>query len=76
LQQHEQTAATQQQKLQAVTQQLQEVQQRLQEALAAAADAKKQRDEAVQLQSTAREQLNTITATHKVGDVSESVRLH
>lgn len=64
--QHQQQAAAQQQKLSQTTQQLQEVQQQLQEALVAAGDVEKQRDDARQLHAAATEQLNALSATHKV----------
>lgn len=64
--QRQQEAAAQQQKLLDTTNRLQEVQKHLEEALAAASDARRRHDEAVQLQVAMRDQLNSITTTHKV----------
>lgn len=65
LQQQQEQATAQQQKLQEATQQLQQLQRQLQEAQAAAADAKKQKDDAVQLQVCTRDKYNTLTTTYK-----------
>lgn len=65
--QHQQAASAQQDKLQATTRQLFEVQKQLDEATSAAADARKQREDAMQLQLATREQLSALSVMHKVG---------
>jgi hypothetical protein len=65
--QHQQAASAQQDKLQATTRQLLEVQKQLDEATSAAADARKQREDAMQLQLATREQLSALSVMHKVG---------
>lgn len=72
--QHQQAAAAAQDTLQATTRQLLEVQKQLEEAQAAGADARKQRDDAVQLQVATREQLNALGATHKVSALGSQLK--
>lgn len=71
--QHQQQATAQQQQLQDTTRQLQVAQQQLEKALAAAADAKQQREDAVLLQVRTRDDFNKLHSSHQVGHASNQV---